>query len=59
MNNKELLTWTISKYPVNNTDYKNMLIENILEFQTRNQFTMEELQKKSIKTLEIIHDNVE
>ena len=59
MNNKELLAWTISKYPVNNTDYKNMLIENILEFQTRNQFTMEELQKKSIKTLEIIHDNVE
>lgn len=59
MNNKELLAWTISKYSISNTDYKKMLIENILEFQTRGQFTMEELQKKSIRTLEIIHDNIE
>lgn len=39
--------------------YKEVLIDNILEWQTRNQFTKEELQKKSIRTLEIIHDNVD
>lgn len=41
------------------SEYKKMLIENILEWQTRNQFTREELEKKSIRSLEIIHDNVD
>ena len=40
-------------------NYKRILIEGILEFQTRNQFTKEELKKKSIRVLEIIHDNVD
>ncbi len=40
------------------SEYKKMLIENILQWQTRNQFTREELEKKSIRSLEIIHDNV-
>lgn len=40
------------------SEYKKMLIENILQWQTRNQFTREELEKKSIQSLEIIHDNV-
>lgn len=42
-----------------NTEYKEMLISNILEWQTRNQFTKEELQKKPIRVLEVIHDNVD
>ena len=41
-----------------NIEYKKMLIEDILEWQTRNQFTREILEKKSIRSLEIIHDNV-
>ncbi len=40
-------------------EYKEMLIKNILEWQTREQFTQEDLQKKSIRVLEIIHDNVD
>lgn len=44
---------------MNNAEYKEMLINNILEWQTRNQFTKEELQKKSIRVLETIHDNVD
>lgn len=40
-------------------EYKEMLIRNILEFQTRGQFTREELEKKTIRSLEIIHDNVD
>lgn len=39
-------------------EYREMLIKNILEFQTRGQFTEEQLKKKSIRALEIIHDNV-
>lgn len=39
-------------------EYKNMLIENILAWQKGGQFTAEELAKKSIRALEIIHDNV-
>ena len=42
-----------------NAEYKEMLISNILEWQTRNQFTKEELQKKPIRVLEVIHDNVD
>ena len=42
-----------------NTEYKEMLISNILEWQTKNQFTKEELQKKPIRVLEVIHDNVD
>ena len=41
-----------------NKEYKKMLINNILEWQTKNQFTKEELQKKTVRTLEIIHDNI-
>lgn len=33
-----------------------MLINDILEWQTRNQYTREELQKKSIRALEKIYD---
>lgn len=42
-----------------NKEYKNMMIENILNWQTRKQFTREELGKKTIRALEIIHDNVD
>ena len=38
--------------------YKENLINNILEWQSNNQFTREELEKKSVRALEIIHDNV-
>ena len=44
---------------MSNAEYKEMLINDILEWQTRNQFTKEELQKTSIRALEIIHDNVD
>jgi hypothetical protein len=40
------------------TEYKEMLISNILEWQKQNQFTYEELKAKPIRVLEIIHDNV-
>lgn len=40
-------------------NYKEMLINNILEWQTRNQFTREELETKTTRVLEIIHDNVD
>ena len=40
-------------------EYREMLIKNILEFQTRGQFTEEQLKKKTIRALEIIHDNVD
>ena len=40
-------------------EYKEFLIDNILEFQTKNQWTRDELAKKSIRVLEIIHDYVE
>lgn len=39
--------------------YKEILVEGILSFQTRNQFTREELEKKTISTLERIHDYVD
>ena len=35
-----------------NVEYREMLINDILEWQTRNQYTREELQKKSIRALE-------
>ena len=41
-----------------NAEYREMLINNILEWQTNNQFTREELEKKTIRVLERIHDNV-
>jgi hypothetical protein len=44
---------------MNNIEYKEMLINNILEWQTKNQFTKEELQKQTVRVLEIIHDNVD
>ena len=42
-----------------NTEYRKMLIDGILEYQTKEQFTREELEKKPIRTLERIYDNVE
>lgn len=38
--------------------YKKFLIDNILSWQTEDQFSREELEKKSIRALEIIHDNI-
>ena len=43
---------------MSNKEYKEMLINNILEWQTNNQFTREELEQKPIRVLERIHDNV-
>lgn len=40
-------------------EYKKILIDGILEFQTHNQFTREALDRKSIRSLEIIYDNVD
>ena len=40
-------------------EYKEFLIDGILEFQTRNQFTREELQSKAVRALETIYDNVD
>lgn len=42
-----------------NAEYREMLIDGILEYQTKEQFTREELEKKPIRTLERIYDNVE
>lgn len=42
-----------------NSEYRAWLIEEILKMQTKGQFTRDELSKKSIRVLEIIHDNVE
>ena len=42
-----------------NAEYRKMLINGILEYQTKEQFTREELEKKPIRTLERIYDNVE
>lgn len=39
-------------------DYKKFLIDNIMSWQTKDQFNREELEKKSIRALEIIHDNI-
>lgn len=41
-----------------NRQYKEFLIQNILEWQTRNQFSKEDLEIMSIRALERIHDNV-
>lgn len=41
-----------------NAEYKEFLINGILEFQTKEQFTIDELRKKSIRVLEKIYDNV-
>ena len=42
-----------------NKESREMLINGILDYQIKGQFTEEELRKKSIRTLEIIYDNVE
>ena len=42
-----------------NVEYKEMLITDILKWQTRNQYTREELQKKSIRALERIYDVID
>lgn len=44
---------------MSNEEYREMLIEGILEFQTRGQFSREYLEELSIRSLEIIYDNVE
>lgn len=38
--------------------YKEVLIQNILEWQTKGQFSKENLEKKSIRALERIHDYI-
>lgn len=43
---------------MNWTDYKALLIDDILEWQKNGQFTREELQTMSIRALERIHDNI-
>ena len=42
-----------------NAEYRKMLIDGILEYQTKERFTRKELEKKPIRTLEKIYDNVE
>ena len=42
-----------------NKEYREMLIKGILDFQSKNQFTREDLESRSIRALEIIYDNVE
>lgn len=42
-----------------NKEYREMLIDGILDYQTRVQFTREELESKPIRTLERIYDNVD
>ena len=42
-----------------NKEYRERLITGILHFQTKEQFTEEELRKKPTRTLEIIYVNVE
>lgn len=39
-------------------DYKQFLINNILEWQKQEQFKREDLEKMSIRALERIHDNI-
>lgn len=39
-------------------DYKTMLIDNILEWQTHNQFSRSDLERMTIRVLERIFDNV-
>ena len=41
-----------------NAEYRNFLIQGILDFQTANQLTKEELAKKPIRILERIYNNV-
>lgn len=42
-----------------NEKYRKFLIDCILEWQTRGQFTREELEKKPTRVLEKISDNVD
>lgn len=41
-----------------NAEYRKMLIDGILEYQTQGQFTREVLEKMSIRALERVYDNV-
>lgn len=41
------------------SEYRKWLIKEILYVQTKNQFTREALEKKGVRALEIIYDNVE
>lgn len=40
-------------------EYRKMLIEGILEMQTKDQFTREMLEKKNLQTLERIYDTID
>lgn len=40
-----------------NKNYKDFLIKDILEWQTNNQFTKDDLKELNIRTLERIHDS--
>lgn len=40
-------------------EYKKFLVDGILEFQTEQIFTRKQLEKMSIRALEIIFDNVQ
>ena len=42
-----------------NAEYKEMLINEILKWQTRGQYTREQLRKKSIRVLEKIYDIID
>lgn len=41
------------------TAYRDFLIKNILAWQTRGQFTAEELHRMPTRVLETIHDNID
>lgn len=43
---------------MNNQEYKQFLINNILEWQKQSKFSREDLEKMSIRALEMIHDNI-
>ena len=43
---------------MNNQEYKQFLISNILEWQKQRKFSREDLERMSIRALEIIHDNI-
>jgi len=41
-----------------NAEYRTFLINGIIEWQTKMQFSKEELEKKPIRVLERIYDNI-
>lgn len=57
--NKQTRAQKQEEMKMTTTEYREMLINGILDYQTKGQFTLEELKQKPIRTLEIIYDNVE